>query len=204
MSSGPSFHSSSLSSGTCALSGSGISRTTEEPIDGIARPTAPFICGLLVRWKDGCLFNLEKILPDGSLARTQAPGLVLQSWVPQAAILAHVAIGGFVSHCGWNSILESVLAWPLYAEQRHNALQLVRDYGLAVELSVDYKDNDWVNAEEIERGVRHLMGETEEGQKVRERVEEMAETSKKAVEEGGSFSLHWNYYQTSSWCNLFV
>ncbi|XXG48968.1 hypothetical protein AAC387_Pa02g3276 [Persea americana] len=206
MSSGPSFHSSSLSSGTCALSGSGISRTTAEPIDGMARPTAPFIYGLLVRWKDGCLFNLEKILPDGFLARTQARGLVLQSWVPQAVILAHVAIGGFVSHCGWNSILESVLAWawPLYAEQRHNALQLVRDYGLAVELSVDYKDNDWVNAEEMERGVRHLMGETEEGQKVRERVEEMAETSKKAVEEGGSFSLHWNYYQTSSWCNLSV
>ncbi|KAJ8645451.1 hypothetical protein MRB53_007199 [Persea americana] len=198
MSSGPSFHSSSLSSGTCALSGSGISRTTAEPIDGMARPTAPFICGLLIL----------RILPDGFLARTQARGLVLQSWVPQAAILAHVAIGGFVSHCGWNSILESVLAlawaWPLYAEQRHNALQLVRDYGLAVELSVDYKDNDWVNAEEMERGVRHLMGETEEGQKVRERVEEMAETSKKAVEEGGSFSLHWNYYQTSSWCNLSV
>ncbi|XXG48969.1 hypothetical protein AAC387_Pa02g3276 [Persea americana] len=57
MSSGPSFHSSSLSSGTCALSGSGISRTTAEPIDGMARPTAPFIYGLLVRWKDGCLFS---------------------------------------------------------------------------------------------------------------------------------------------------
>ena len=52
---------------------------------------------------------------------------------------------------------------------------------------VDYKDNDWVNAEETERGVRHLMGKTKEGQKVmRKRVEKMAETSKKAVEEGDS------------------
>jgi len=44
-------------------------------------------------------------------------------WAPQVEVLAHKAIGGFVSHCGWNSILESVwfgvpiLTWPIYAEQ---------------------------------------------------------------------------------------
>ncbi|XXG48972.1 hypothetical protein AAC387_Pa02g3278 [Persea americana] len=104
----------------------------------LGRSGHPFLWSM--RCRSSVDTDLEKILPDGFLARTQAWGLVLQSWVPQAAILGHVAIGGFVSHCGWNSILKSVwfgvpvLAWPLYAEQMHNALQLVRDYGLPVEL----------------------------------------------------------------------
>ncbi|KAJ8645458.1 hypothetical protein MRB53_007206 [Persea americana] len=139
--------------------------------------------------------DLDKILPDGFLDRTQGWGLVVQSWVPQVAILGHVAVGGFVSHCGWNSTLESIwfgvpiLAWPLYAEQKLNAFQLVRDCSLAVELSLDYEKDGWVSAEELEKGVRCLMGESEEGHKVRKRVEEMAKASKKAVEGGGpSFS----------------
>ncbi|RWR74022.1 UDP-glycosyltransferase 71K1-like protein [Cinnamomum micranthum f. kanehirae] len=136
--------------------------------------------------------NLKEILPDGFLDRTKGRGLVLQSWAPQVDILAHAAVGGFVSHCGWNSSLESIwfgvpmLAWPLYAEQKLNAFQLVRDYGLAVELSLDYEKDGWVSAEELEKGVRCLMGESEEGQKVRKRAEEMAEASKKALAQGGS------------------
>ncbi|RWR74020.1 UDP-glycosyltransferase 71K1-like protein [Cinnamomum micranthum f. kanehirae] len=136
--------------------------------------------------------NLKEILPDGFFDRTKSRGLVLQSWAPQVDILAHAAVGGFVSHCGWNSTLESIwfgvpmLAWPLYAEQKLNAFQLVRDYGLAVELSLDYEKDGWVSAEELEKGVRSLMGESEEGQKVRKRAEEMAEASKKALAQGGS------------------
>jgi UDP:flavonoid glycosyltransferase YjiC (YdhE family) len=64
---------------------------------------------------------------------------------PQVEVLAHKEIGGFVSHCGWNSIVESlwdgvsVAAWPIYAEQLINAFQMVRDLGLAVELKLDYR-----------------------------------------------------------------
>ncbi|XXG48963.1 hypothetical protein AAC387_Pa02g3272 [Persea americana] len=136
--------------------------------------------------------DLEEILPDGFLERTKGQGLVFQSWAPQVAILGHVAVGGFVSHCGWNSTLESIwfgvpiLAWPLYAEQKLNAFQLVKDYGLAVGLSMDYEKDGWVSAEEVEKGVRSLMGESDEGQKVRERAKDMAEASKKAVAQGGS------------------
>ncbi|KAL1059807.1 hypothetical protein V6Z11_1Z005600 [Gossypium hirsutum] len=61
-------------------------------------------------------------------------------WAPQVAILGHPATGGFVSHCGWNSTLESIwfgvpiAAWPVYAEQQLNAFELVRELGLAVEI----------------------------------------------------------------------
>ena len=69
--------------------------------------------------------NLEEVLPEGFLDRTMSIGKVI-GWAQQVAVLTHSAIGGFVSHCGWNSILESiwygvpVATWPLYAEQQLN------------------------------------------------------------------------------------
>jgi hypothetical protein len=133
--------------------------------------------------------NLEEVLPYGFLERTAGIGLVC-GLVPQVTILAHKAIGGFVSHCGWNSILESlwhgvpIATWPLYAEQHMNAFEMVKELGLAVEISLDYKEaSDLVLAEEVERGIKRLMdGENE----VREKVKEMSKKSKMAVMENGS------------------
>ncbi|MFQ6661428.1 hypothetical protein Gotur_029598 [Gossypium turneri] len=83
--------------------------------------------------------NMEEVLPEGFLDRTAEIGKII-GWAPQSAILGHPATGGFVSHCGWNSTLESIwfgvpmAAWPLYAEQQLNTLQLVKELGLAVEI----------------------------------------------------------------------
>nr|QBQ64831.1 UDP-glycosyltransferase [Cyclocarya paliurus] len=134
--------------------------------------------------------NLEEILPPGFLERTKGIGMIC-GWAPQAEVLAHVAIGGFVSHCGWNSILESlwhgvpIATWPIYAEQQTNAFQMVKDLGLAVELKLDYRvgSGELVMAEEIEKAVKRLM---EADSEVRKRVKEMSEKSRKAVIEGGS------------------
>ncbi|WKA00103.1 hypothetical protein VitviT2T_018493 [Vitis vinifera] len=66
--------------------------------------------------------NIEQVLLEGFLHRTARIGKVI-GWAPQIAVLAYSAIGGFVSHCGWNSLLESiwygvlVATWPIYAEQ---------------------------------------------------------------------------------------
>lgn len=60
-------------------------------------------------------------------------------------VLAHKATGGFVSHCGWNSILESmwhgvpIVTWPISAEEQLNAFRMVRELGLAEELRLDYR-----------------------------------------------------------------
>ena len=65
--------------------------------------------------------ELAEALPEGFLDRTAGIGRVI-GWAPQAQVLAHQATGGFVSHCGWNSTLESIYfgvpiaTWPLYAE----------------------------------------------------------------------------------------
>ncbi|XP_021826589.1 UDP-glycosyltransferase 71A16-like [Prunus avium] len=130
------------------------------------------------------------VLPEGFLDRTVGIGKVI-GWAPQVAILAHRAIGGFVSHCGWNSTLESlwhgvpVATWPMYAEQQLNAFQLVRDLGLAVEIKMSYRSDDQVvvSAEEIERGIKEVM---EHDSDQRKRVKEMSEKCKKALMEGGS------------------
>ncbi|XP_031268036.1 UDP-glycosyltransferase 43-like [Pistacia vera] len=135
--------------------------------------------------------NLERILPDGFLNRTAGMGLVC-GWVPQVTILSHKAIGGFVSHCGWNSILESIwygvpiATWPVYAEQQMNAFELVKELGLAVEIRLDYREgSDLVSAEELEKGLGSLMdGDSE----VRRKVKEMQEKSRRSLMENGSSS----------------
>jgi len=133
--------------------------------------------------------NEVDVLPDGFLERTAGMGLVC-GWVPQAKVLGHDAVGGFVSHCGWNSILESlwhgvmVATWPLYAEQHLNAFQMVRELGLAVEISVDYRaGEDLVRAEAVEKGVRSVMEGSDE---MRRKVKEMSEKCKSALMENGS------------------
>ena len=75
--------------------------------------------------------DLDSLFPDGFLERTKERGLVVKLWTPQGEILTHRSVGGFVTHCGWNSILEAVcagvplVAWPLYAEQTLNRAVLV-------------------------------------------------------------------------------
>ena len=138
--------------------------------------------------------DLDELLPAGFLERTKDRGLVWPRWAPQKAVLSHGAVGGFVTHCGWNSTMESLwhgvplAPWPLYAEQRLNAFELVSVMGVAVamEVEVDRSRDNFVEAAELERAVRALMGGGEEGRKAREKAAEMKAACRRAVEEGGS------------------
>ncbi|MBA0576358.1 hypothetical protein Golob_024163 [Gossypium lobatum] len=139
--------------------------------------------------------DASEVLPEGFLDRTRGIGKII-GWAPQVAILGHPATGGFVSHCGWNSTLESIrfgvpiAAWPIYAEQQLNAFELVMELGLAVEIKMDYRRDgmdsgeiEIVSAKTIEKGIRSVM---EEGNHVRKRVKEMSEKSRKALMNAGS------------------
>ncbi|KAK9757478.1 hypothetical protein RND81_01G164900 [Saponaria officinalis] len=136
-------------------------------------------------------------LPDGFLDRTSDRGKII-GWAPQVAILAHPAIGGFVSHCGWNSTLESLwfevpmATWPMFAEQQLNAFELVKELELAVEIRVDYKfdkkvrkGNFLITAKEVEKAVNNLMNIDE---MMKGRVKKMSDEAKKALEINGSSS----------------
>ena len=136
--------------------------------------------------------NFEEVLPKGFLDRTSKIGRII-GWAPQAAVLAHPAIRGFVSHCGWNSTLESiwygvpVATWPMYAEQQLNAFQIVKELGLGIEIRLDYnkETSDLVHAQEIEDGIRILMVDSNN---IRKKRAEMKEKCRKALTEGGSSS----------------
>lgn len=100
-----------------------------------------------------------------------------------------------MSHCGWNSILESIwhgvpiATWPIYAEQQLNAFEMVKELKLSVEIRLDYRNgkNDLVCGEEVAKGVRSLMELSDNGEEmIREKVKKMSELSKKAVMENGS------------------
>lgn len=133
--------------------------------------------------------DLDSLLPEGFLDRTKERGHVLKSWAPQVAVLNHPSVGGFVSHCGWNSVLEAVcagvplVAWPLYAEQRLNRIFLVEEMKLA--LPMNESDNGFVSSAEVEERVLGLM-ESEEGKLIRERTIGMKIAAKAALNEGGS------------------
>ncbi|XP_011621644.2 LOW QUALITY PROTEIN: UDP-glycosyltransferase 72B1 [Amborella trichopoda] len=128
-------------------------------------------------------------LPLGFVSRIQGRGLVIPDWAPQGRILAHSSIGGFMSHCGWNSTLESVkngvpmIAWPLYAEQRMNALMLANE--IKVALRPKMEDDGIVYKHEIERAVRCLM-EEEEGKLLREKMGELKTATDSALAKGGT------------------
>ncbi|MBA0735602.1 hypothetical protein Gogos_019437, partial [Gossypium gossypioides] len=132
----------------------------------------------------------QKMLPEGFLETVQGRGMIC-SWAPQLKVLAYKALGGFISHCGWNSILESlwfsvpIVTWPLYAEQQLNAFKMVKELGLAVETRLNYrKDSDEVvMVDEIEKAVGMVM---DGGSEVRKKVKEMSEIARKSVMEGGS------------------
>ena len=165
---------------------------------GLERSGQRFLWALRLWGPDGKLdgppdrSTLAEILPEGFLDRMGERGKIC-GWAPQMEVLAHTSIGGFVSHCGWNSILESLwngvptATWPIYAEQQLNALRLVKELGLAVELRLDYRQQKGglVTAGEIEGAVRGVM---EAGSMVRKKVKEMREISKRALMDGGSSS----------------
>ncbi|KAM0892181.1 hypothetical protein ACQ4PT_025950 [Festuca glaucescens] len=131
-------------------------------------------------------------LPHGFVERTSGVGLVLPSWAPQTAILAHASVGCFVTHCGWNSSLESILngvpmvAWPLYAEQKMNAAMLEVQAGVAVRVHADA--NGFFTKEEIAGVIRRSMGE-EEGASMRKRVSQFRDKAEQALIKGGSSAL---------------
>ncbi|OAY39232.1 scopoletin glucosyltransferase [Manihot esculenta] len=142
----------------------------------------------------------EKWLPEGFEERMKEKGLIIRGWAPQVLILDHEAIGGFVTHCGWNSTLEGITAgkpmvtWPVSAEQFYNE-KLVTDV-LKIGIGVGVKEwvrlrGDFVERKAIEKAISRVM-EGEEAVEMRSRSKKLGEMAREAVEEGGSSYSDFN------------
>ncbi|KAG0532278.1 hypothetical protein BDA96_04G094500 [Sorghum bicolor] len=131
-------------------------------------------------------------------ARTAGRGLVVRGWAPQLAILSHQAVGGFVTHCGWNSLLESVahgvpvVTWPHFGDQFLNERLAVDVLGVGVPVGVTAPvmvfddENVAVARGDIVRAVSALMGDGEEADERRRKAKEYGEKAHVAMEKGGS------------------
>nr|AFJ52936.1 UDP-glycosyltransferase 1 [Linum usitatissimum] len=132
--------------------------------------------------------------------KTKERGFLIQGWAPQMVILAHQAVGGFLTHCGWNSTLEGIcagvamLTWPLFGDQFCNE-RLVVDVlkigiGIGANNTVKWGEEDKVGVlvkkENVKKGIDEVMSEGEEGDMRRRRVKELSGKSKLALLEGGS------------------
>ncbi|KAI5423379.1 hypothetical protein KIW84_046372, partial [Lathyrus oleraceus] len=111
-------------------------------------------------------------LPLGFLERTKGQGFVMCGWAPQVEVLKHDAIGAFLTHCGWNSILESIvhgvsmIAWPLFAEQRSNAELMTN--GLRIAMRPKYDSKGIVVKEEVVNVIKGVMESEEIGRRMKE------------------------------------
>lgn len=135
---------------------------------------------------------VSDILPPGFLDRTKERTCII-SWAPQLLVLRHSAIGGFLTHCGWNSVLENMclgglpmICWPDAAEQALNARIIVDMWKIGLAVCKDGEGK--VKRGEVERIVRAVM-QGEEGMEFRCQADQMRRTVLSSVQEGGSSIL---------------
>ncbi|XP_074321007.1 7-deoxyloganetic acid glucosyltransferase-like isoform X3 [Silene latifolia] len=126
--------------------------------------------------------------PTALLEGTKERGCIV-SWAPQEAVLAHPAVGGFLTHSGWNSTLESItagvpmLCWPYFADQQVNS----RYVGEVWKIGLDMKDK--CDRKVVAEMVNDVLDRKKD--ELKESMARMSEAAKKSVTEGGS-----------SYCNL--
>ncbi|KAI3507625.1 hypothetical protein L1887_22614 [Cichorium endivia] len=131
-------------------------------------------------------------LPTGFEDRIGKQGLMVHGWAPQLEILCHPSTGAFLSHCGWNSVMESLsqgvplIGWPLAAEQGYNAKMLVEEMGVCVVLTRGVHSR--IEKEEVRKVIEVVFDENEEGKgdDIRKKASKLGELIRASVE-GSSY-----------------
>ncbi|CAL5085702.1 unnamed protein product [Urochloa decumbens] len=132
-------------------------------------------------------------LPEGWEEAVAGRGITV-GWCDQEAVLEHPATGGFLSHCGWNSTLESLragvplLCWPFFSEQVTNCRYACEEWGVGLEMPREAARG------EVEAAVRELMGEEGRGAAARRKAAEWKEKARAAVAPGGSSQANFERF----------
>ncbi|KAG6491772.1 anthocyanidin 3-O-glucosyltransferase 7-like [Zingiber officinale] len=156
-----------------------------ELAQGVEASGAPFLWSL----KD----QARELLPQGFLERTRERGLVV-SWAPQQGVLRHAAVGVFVTHCGWNSVLEAVasgvpmICRPFFGDQRLNASTLSLVWGIGVGFEGGSMTKEGVV------GALETVLKSEEGKRMKSKAGELKATVAKAVQPDGSSPANFNKF----------
>ncbi|KAG0601345.1 hypothetical protein M758_11G103200 [Ceratodon purpureus] len=138
--------------------------------------------------------EFERIFSE-FVARTKDRALLVP-WVPQIAVLSHPSVAAFLTHCGWNSVTESIsggvpmLAWPRIADQNTNCHYITHVWKIGLRFESQVRDGNAVVAkEEVAHKVKRIMaveGSDMEVDAIRLNSRNFQEAAKKAVAKGGS------------------
>lgn len=139
----------------------------------------------------------ENWLPKGFEERNK--GMIVRGWAPQVVILGHSAVGAFLTHCGWNSMVEAISAgvpmitWPVHSDQFYNEKLITQVREIGVEIGVEewittaFRDMEkLVGRDSIEKTMRRLMDDSDEAVEIRRKAQGFAKLARHAVGEGGS------------------
>ncbi|RWR92432.1 7-deoxyloganetin glucosyltransferase-like protein [Cinnamomum micranthum f. kanehirae] len=135
--------------------------------------------------------SAEEFLQETQGSHSKFYRSLLASWCPQELVLSHPSVGGFLTHSGWNSTLESIcsgvpmICWPFFAEQHTNCRYACEEWGIGMEIDSN------VRREEVELLVRELM-EGEKGREMREAAKRWKESGETATKEGGASFVNLN------------
>ncbi|KAM3234611.1 zeatin O-glucosyltransferase [Capsicum annuum] len=129
-------------------------------------------------------------LPKGFEERVKGKGIVLRDWAPQLEILAHSSVGGFMSHCGWNSCMESIsmgvpiAAWPMHSDQPRNTVLVTKILKVGLVVKEWTRRHEVVTRGVVQAAVEKLMV-SKEGEEMRHRAMDLSAALKKSVAESG-------------------
>ncbi|RLN00354.1 UDP-glycosyltransferase 73E1-like [Panicum miliaceum] len=136
--------------------------------------------------------------PEGWKERVGDRRMVVTGWAPQTAILAHPAVGAFVTHCGWNSVLETVVAgvpvltWPMVFEQFITERFVTEVLAIGERLwpegvgvrSTRSEEHELIPGEAVARAVARFMEPGGAGEAARSRVKGLSAKAHAAMAEG--------------------
>ncbi|CAL5188634.1 unnamed protein product [Lathyrus oleraceus] len=131
--------------------------------------------------------GLDEVLGFELMKGIKENGLVVKKWVDQSEILSHKSVGGFVSHCGWNSVIEAawfgvpIMGWPQIGDQKINA-ELISKGGWGVwKKEWGWEGECVVKGEEIGEAIKEMMNNESIGIK----ATQVKEAARNAISVGG-------------------
>ncbi|KAL3825881.1 hypothetical protein ACJIZ3_021910 [Penstemon smallii] len=133
-------------------------------------------------------------LPDGFKDEIGDKGLIIP-WCDQTLVLLNPAVGGFLTHCGWNSTIESILCstpmicYPIEYDQPAVRKLVVDDWKIGINLH----DGDLIHRDEVAKNIRILMTGTD-SLGLKQEIEKLKNVLHKAIEKDGSSERNFDHF----------
>lgn len=152
---------------------------------GLANSNKPFVWVI----RPDLVKGDSAVLSSQLLEETEGRGIMV-TWCPQEEVLSHPSIGGFLTHSGWNSTLESlcegvpIVCWPFFADQQTNSWASCNEWGIGMEIDSN------VRRDGVEKLVREIM-DGDKGKEMRDKVIQWKREAEQAIEFRGSSFLNF-------------